>query len=70
MSYLKSVSNDKRNILFCPRSLTLSLRPAKSGAERKTDMSNTKQQKPNLSVVVSPKATKLFVKPGMQFRPE
>lgn len=29
-----------------------------------------KKQKPNLSVVVSPKATKVFVKPGMQFRPE
>ena len=33
-------------------------------------MTNTKQQKPNLSVAVSPKATKVFVKPGMQFRPE
>jgi hypothetical protein len=33
-------------------------------------MNTTKQQKPNLSVVASPKATKVFVKPGMQFRPE
>jgi hypothetical protein len=30
----------------------------------------TKKQKPNLSVSVSNKATKVFVKPGMQFRPE
>jgi hypothetical protein len=28
------------------------------------------KQKPNLSVAVSPKTTKVFVKPGMQFRPE
>lgn len=28
------------------------------------------KQKPNLTVVVSSKATKVFVKPGMQFRPE
>jgi hypothetical protein len=31
---------------------------------------NTTKQKPNLTVAVSLKATKVFVKPGMQFRPE
>lgn len=33
-------------------------------------MTKTAKQKPNLTVTAAPAATKIFVRPGMQFRPE
>lgn len=46
------------------------LRQESNQAQQRGKSVMSKKQKPNLSVVVSPKATKVFVKPGMQFRPE
>jgi hypothetical protein len=37
---------------------------------RISKMKSTEKQKPNLSVAAAPKATKIFVRPGMHFRPE
>lgn len=69
MSYVKYVHIIGGNIHFLYYSHILALRQDTNQA-RKGNPVMSKKQKPNLAVTVSPKATKVFVKPGMQFRPE